>query len=166
MALETAFRECDIVVTSGGVSVGEFDFVKIAFQSIGGNLDFWKVAIRPGKPFVFGQRKEKFLFGLPGNPVSAMVTCLVLVRPAILGLQGASGAAIPERWGILAETLSNSGDRRHFMRVKVDDEGKVYSAGTQASHFLSSLAKADAVVDVPAQTTLQPGILVRLLTWD
>src|SRR5204863_3064090 len=93
-ALEMAFAECDIVVTSGGVSVGEFDFVKIAFQSIGGNLDFWKVAIRPGKPFVFGQRKGKFLFGLPGNPVSAMVACLVLVRPAVLRLQGASEAAI------------------------------------------------------------------------
>jgi molybdopterin molybdotransferase len=95
-----------------------------------------------------------------------MVTCLVLVRPAVLRLQGASEAAIPDRWGILAETLSNCGDRRHFMRVKVNDEGKVCSAGTQASHFLSSLAEADGVVDVPAQTTLQPGMLVRLLTWD
>ena len=165
-ALETAFRECDIVVTSGGVSVGEFDFVKIAFQSIGGNLDFWKVAIRPGKPFVFGQWKEKFLFGLPGNPVSAMVTCLVLVRPAVLRFQGASEAAIPDRWGILAEALSNCGERRHFMRVTVNDEGKVFSAGTQASHSLSSLAEADGVVEVPAQTTLQPGMLARLLTWD
>ncbi|MEO8425889.1 MAG: gephyrin-like molybdotransferase Glp [Verrucomicrobiota bacterium] len=165
-ALETAFRECDIVITSGGVSVGEFDFVKTAFQSIGGNLDFWKVAIRPGKPFVFGQRKEKFLFGLPGNPVSAMVTCLVLVQPAVLRLQGASNAALPDRWGILAETLSNHGDRRHFMRVKVNDEGKICSAGTQASHILSSFAEADGVVDVPSQTTLQPGMLVRILTWD
>ena len=165
-ALNSALAECDILVTSGGVSVGEFDFVKIAFQSIGGNLDFWKVAIRPGKPFVFGQWKEKFLFGLPGNPVSAMVTCLVLVRPAVLRFQGASEAAIPDRWGILAEALSNCGERRHFMRVKVNDEGKVFSAGIQASHSLSSLAEADGVVDVPAQTTLQPGMLVRLLTWD
>ena len=98
--------------------------------------------------------------------MSAMVTCLVLVRPAVLRFQGASEAAIPDRWGILAEALSNCGDRRHFMRVKVNDEGKVCSAGTQASHFLSSLAEADGVVDVPAQTTLPPGMLVRLLTWD
>ncbi|MCH2379838.1 MAG: molybdopterin molybdotransferase MoeA, partial [Pedosphaera sp.] len=78
-ALKTAFADCDAVVTSGGVSVGEHDFVKAAFEQLGGSLDFWKVRIKPGKPFVFGRLKGKPLFGVPGNPVSAMVTFLVLV---------------------------------------------------------------------------------------
>src|SRR5262249_25475246 len=83
-ALRRALNDCDMVVTCGGVSVGEMDFVKSAFEELGGKLEFWKVAMKPGRPFVFGRRNEKFLFGLPGNPVSAFVTFLVLVRPALL----------------------------------------------------------------------------------
>src|SRR5437773_696972 len=81
-ALAQAFAECDGLVTTGGVSVGELDFVKPALAELGGSLDFWKVAVKPGKPFVFGRWREKVLFGLPGNPVSAIVTFLLLVRPA------------------------------------------------------------------------------------
>ncbi|HYE33765.1 MAG TPA: gephyrin-like molybdotransferase Glp, partial [Methylomirabilota bacterium] len=88
-ALSRAFRDCDAVITSGGVSVGEFDFVKSAFQEVGGVINLWRVAIRPGKPFVFGTLESKRLFGLPGNPVSAFVTFLLLVRPALLKMQGA-----------------------------------------------------------------------------
>ena len=71
-ALQTAFADCDAVVTSGGVSVGEHDFVKAAFEQLGGTLDFWKVRIKPGKPFLCGRLDDRFLFGLPGNPVSAL----------------------------------------------------------------------------------------------
>src|SRR5262249_58404372 len=95
-ALNQAFERCDVVVTSGGVSVGEMDFVKDAFTAAGGELQFWKVAIKPGRPFVLGRRGSKFLFGLPGNPVSAMVTFLLLVRPALLRWQGASEVALPK----------------------------------------------------------------------
>src|SRR5204863_5718948 len=94
-ALEQAFSECDAVITTGGVSVGEHDLVKKAFETMGGRLEFWRVAIKPGKPFVFGQWKEKFLFGLPGNPVSAFVTFLLLVRPALLHCQGATQINLP-----------------------------------------------------------------------
>lgn len=162
-ALEQAFRECDIVITSGGVSVGEMDFVKAAFESLGGELQFWKVAIRPGKPFVFGRLGEKFLFGLPGNPVSAFVTFLLLVRPALRRWQGASEASLPTSHGALGEPISNPGDRRHFMRVRVDAEGKVFSAGKQASHALGSLATADALLDVPPQTVWAAGTAVKVL---
>src|SRR5207244_1504488 len=141
-ALEAAFSECDAVVTSGGVSVGEMDFIKSAFEAAGRDLQFWRVAIKPGRPFVFGRYREKFLFGLPGNPVSALVTFLMLVRPALLRWQGAKDVSLPAHPGILAETLVNSGQRRHFMRVKVGTEGKVFSSGLQASHALSSLAAA------------------------
>jgi len=164
-ALEHAFAECNVVITSGGVSVGEMDFVKAAFERLGGELQFWKVAIRPGKPFVFGRHGEKFLFGLPGNPVSALVTFLLLVRPALLRWQGVRDVALPSHTGVLAEPLANPGDRRHFMRVRVDPSGKIFSAGRQASHALASLAAANGVVDVPAQTTLVAGSTVTVMRW-
>jgi len=164
-AVELAFKQCDAVVTSGGVSVGEMDFIKSAFEAVGGELQFWRVALKPGRPFVFGRYGKKFLFGLPGNPVSALVTFLLLVRPALLRWQGALDISLPVHSGILAEPLANAGARRHFMRVKVDAEGKVFSAGIQASHVLCSLAEANGLVDVPPETTLMPGTAVRVLSW-
>jgi molybdopterin molybdotransferase len=165
-ALEIAFEQCDLVITSGGVSVGEMDFVKTAFEQLGGELQFWKVAIRPGRPFVFGRCRGKFLFGLPGNPVSAFVTFLLLVRPALLRWQGATNLHPVAGSGVLAEPLSNPGARRHLMRVSVDAAGKVRSSGAQASHTLLSLAAADALVDVPPKTTLPPGAIVPLIRWE
>lgn len=162
--LERAFQETDMVVTSGGVSVGEMDFVKRAFEKTGGQLQFWKVAIKPGRPFVFGTRNGKFLFGLPGNPVSAFVTFLLLVRPALLRWQGASSVALLRQTGVLGEPLSNPGSRRHFMRVKRTN-GKVFSSGVQASHTLSSLAAADGLVDMLPDTTLPAGSPVEVLSW-
>jgi molybdopterin molybdotransferase len=162
-ALERALGDSDLVVTSGGVSVGEMDFVKVAWESLGGELQFWKVAIRPGRPFVFGRRGEKFLFGLPGNPVSAFVTFLLLVQPALRRWQGARDVFLPVQPGILGEAIANPGDRRHFLRVRVDVEGRVFSTGQQASHAMASLAAADALLDLPPQTTLAAGATVRVL---
>lgn len=162
-ALSAAFARCDAVITSGGVSVGEMDFVKSAFEALGGELEFWKVAIRPGKPLVFGRLGEKFLFGLPGNPVSAFVTFLMLVRPALRRWQGASAVGLPVQCGVLGEEVVNAGDRRHFMRVRVNEEGKVFPAGRQASHMLASLAMADGLLDVPAQSSFPVGTAVRVL---
>jgi molybdopterin molybdotransferase len=166
LALADAFDQCDAVVTSGGVSVGEMDFIKRAFEQIGGELQFWKVAIKPGRPLAFGRCRGKLLFGLPGNPVSALVTFLLLVRPALLRWQGAANGALPAHPGVLAEPLANDSERRHFMRVKVDPAGRVYSAGVQASHVLSSMAAANGLVDVPANTTLTAGAAVSVLRWE
>jgi molybdopterin molybdotransferase len=165
-AISSALESCDILVTSGGVSVGEMDFIKTAFEQHGGTLGFWKVAIKPGRPFVFGQWKQKLLFGLPGNPVSAMVTFLLLVRPALLRWQGAADLEVASCPGVLAEDLVNDGERRHFMRVRLDSEGKVYSAGLQASHALRSLAAANGLVDLTPATTLRAGASVRVIRWD
>jgi molybdopterin molybdotransferase len=165
-ALAAAFSRCDAVVTSGGVSVGEMDFIKRAFEEVGGALEFWKVAIRPGRPFVFGRCREKLWFGLPGNPVSAFVTYLLLVRPALLRWQGATDVFLPAYPGVLAESLANHDARRHFMRVKVDAAGRIRSAGVQASHVLSSLAAANGLVDLPAHTTFAPGTAVPVMRWD
>jgi molybdopterin molybdotransferase len=165
-AIDQAFRQCDILITSGGVSVGEMDFVREAFEQAGGRLEFWKVAMKPGRPFVLGRRANQFLFGLPGNPVSAFVTFLLLARPALLRWQGANETRLPVHPGILAEPLANHGGRRHFMRVKVSADGAVYSSGVQASHALASLAAANGLVDVPPQATLAAGTEVRVVRWD
>lgn len=165
-ALRDASESADVVVTSGGVSVGEFDFVKQAVEQIGGELDFWKVSMKPGKPFVFGHCGNKLFFGLPGNPVSALVTFALLVRPALLRLQSASQVQLSAQPGTLTEPLVNRGDRRHFVRVTVDSQGHVRSAGRQASHVLSSLSLADGLVDVPPDSTIQAGEIVQVLRWD
>ncbi len=164
--LEKAFSECDAVVTTGGVSVGELDFVKDAFVQLGGQLDFWKISLKPGKPFVFGHLGDKFLFGLPGNPVSAFVTFILLVSPALAKMQGARNFSWPTHPGILAERLENQGKRRHFVRVFVDEKGDVRSAGIQASHILSSFARANGLVDVPPETTLSTGTIVPVVRWE
>jgi len=164
-ALESAFGVSDIVVTSGGVSVGEMDFVKAEFEKLGGKLQFWRVAIRPGKPFVFGRWHDKFLFGLPGNPVSAFVTFLLLVYPALRRWQGATDTALPSQAATLGEPLANPGERRHFMRVRADATGKVFSAGAQTSHALSSLAAANGLVDVPPRATFAAGSVVPVIRW-
>jgi len=191
IALARAFAECDIVITCGGVSVGEMDFVKSAFEELGGQLDFWKVAIKPGRPFVFGRLpgsagvsaasspesdatrrrdagapREKFLFGLPGNPISAFVTFVLLARPTLLRWQGATNVSLPTSPGILAEPFSNPDHRRHFVRVAVDAAGKVHSAGTQASHILSALASANGLIDLSPKTTLAPETVVQVLRWE
>ncbi len=159
-ALEKAFTECDAVITTGGVSVGDHDVVKAAFEALGGTVDFWQVAMKPGKPFVFGQLGGKFLFGLPGNPVSAFVTFLVLVRPAILRMQGAGDWSLPSYPAVLAEPLHNRGGRRHFLRVRVDGAGRVWSSGPQASHALGGLARANGLVEVAPETRLAAGATV------
>lgn len=162
-ALLAAFEQCDMVVTSGGVSVGELDFVKAAFQSLGGKLEFWRVAIRPGKPFVFGRLAGKHLFGLPGNPVSAVVTALLLVVPPVLRAQGAREVDAPSHPATAADEFRNMTDRRHFMRVRVDGEGWAHLAGLQASHALGSLAAANGFVDVAPGTVIPKGAQVRVI---
>jgi molybdopterin molybdotransferase len=129
-------------------------------------LVFWKISLKPGKPFVFGRAANKLMFGLPGNPVSALVTFQLLVRPALAAMQGASELDPPRSTGVLSESLANPGDRRHFMRVIIDDMGRVRSAGAQASHSLSSLANANGLVDVPPRTTLLQGAVASVLRWE
>jgi len=164
-ALSDALDHHDAAITSGGASVGDMDFVKQAIQEEGGRLEFWKVAIKPGRPFVFGSHGAKLIFGLPGNPVSALVTFLLLVRPALLCWQGATDLALPSHPAVLAEPVSNPGNRRHFIRVRIAPDGAVRSAGTQASHALSSLALANGLLDVAPETVLAEGSTVRVLRW-
>jgi len=164
--LRRALSENDGVITTGGVSVGEMDHVRQAFDEIGGEVDFWRIAIKPGKPFVFGRWQDKSFFGLPGNPVSAIVTFTLLVRPAVLLWQGAAELGAANQTAILDRPLCNSGNRRHFMRVRLNLDGTAEGSGTQASHLLSSLAHSQGVVDVPPHTTLEKGTAISVLRWE
>ncbi len=165
-ALETAWGRNDAVITSGGVSVGDYDFVKPALEALGGTLELWKVAVKPGKPFVFGQRNGKYLFGLPGNPVSALVTFVLLVRPALLRWQGARHVEPIRYWVTAGEAIQNRGDRQHFIRARLDSAGNARPAGPQASHLLGSMAAADGLLDLPAGAAIAPGDRVSFVPLD
>jgi molybdopterin molybdotransferase len=128
-------------------------------------VEFWKIAMRPGRPFVFGRWQNKCLLGLPGNPVSAFVTFLLLARPLLLRWQGAREILLPRHSATLRDALVNRSDYRHFMRVTVDAQGEAHSAGTQASHILGSLALANGLVAAPPRTTLAAGTTISVMRW-
>lgn len=156
-----AFREAadtsDLVVTTGGVSVGDADLLKQAFTTLGGQLDLWRIAVKPGKPFAWGRLGRCHWFGLPGNPVSAFVTWQLLVRPALRRLEGEENVLGRRTTARLAEPLTNRGDRLHVLRVQVDPSGIVRPIGTQASHIQSGLAIANALLAIPAGTSWESG---------
>jgi len=164
--IDYGLSECDVVVTVGGVSVGEHDLVKDVLAQLGCEQRFWKVAMRPGKPFVFGMRGEKCVFGLPGNPVSATVTLLVLARPALLKLRGLATLDLPSLQAEAVEDFVNQGDRLHFMRGRLeqrDGKWQVHRLPNQGSHVISSIANADCLVEVPEGSTIARGTVVRTL---
>lgn len=161
-AIADALAHCDVLLLSGGVSVGPHDHVKPALAQLGVEERFWRVALRPGKPTWFGTLGEKLVFGLPGNPVSAMVTYLLFARPALARLQGAEPPA-PARVA-LGEPLTAHAHRDECVRVRLED-GRAYTTGPQGSHILRSMALADGLVVVPRGEgrVLAPGTEVELL---
>ncbi|MEX0628002.1 MAG: molybdopterin molybdotransferase MoeA, partial [Cucumibacter sp.] len=149
-ALAGALEVAAIVVTIGGASVGDRDFVNPVLQRLGVEIGFWKIAMRPGKPLMFGTKGEKLAFGLPGNPVSALVTAVVMVLPALrqmAGLQNPFGVrmCVP-----LAASIPANGNRRHFLRGQLgaDEQSvaRVHPFSETDSAHLSSLARADALI--------------------
>jgi molybdopterin molybdotransferase len=144
----------EIAVICGGVSVGEHDHVKGALASLEVEEVFWRVALKPGKPTWFGiSPSGTLVFGLPGNPVSAMVTFLLFVRPAITAMTGAPDAAHRLR-AILDEELPNPSGRAHAVRCRLelrDDGWHARPTGDQDSHILTSMLGADALAIVPAE---------------
>ncbi len=145
-AIGEALEGADVVLLSGGVSVGPHDHVKPALADLGVEERFWRVALRPGKPTWFGARGRTLVFGLPGNPVSAMVTFLLFARPALAALQWAEPPAAGR--AILGERLLCHPDRDECVRVRLED-GTAYATGPQGSHVLLSMALADGLVVVP-----------------
>ncbi len=164
-ALRLGLEAADVIVTAGGASVGELDLIRPAFAELGGRLDFWQLAMKPGKQFFFGQRDGKCLFGLPGNPVSAFVTGVLLVLPALRRLAGARAVAPITVPSVLGEPIENPDRRRHLIRVRTTPEGRVYASGVQASHHLHGLAWADGLLDLPPGAAWETGRVVWVIRW-
>lgn len=164
-ALEAAAPGLDLLMTSGGASVGEPDWVRDRLRHWRAQVWDGEVDLKPGKPFFWARRQGLLVMGLPGNPVSAFVTAVLLVLPVIRRLQGKSRELPIGTPGVLVDPLVNEDARRHFVRVIMDAGGEVRSAGIQASHRLRSLALANGLVDVPPRTTLPAGSSVSVIRW-
>jgi molybdopterin molybdotransferase len=147
-ALQEAASD-DVIVIAGGVSVGERDLVKSTLKNLGCDIELWRVAVRPGKPFLFGRLKEKWVFGLPGNPVSSFVTFLLFVRPALLAMQGWRGATVTKTNAILSKSVTNKGERPHYLRGWLEG-GRFMPFENQESHALFALSRANALLRVGA----------------
>ena len=154
-----------VLVITGGVSVGEHDLVQATLRSLGVRIDLWRVAIKPGKPFLFGEAGGCAVFGLPGNPVSAFVTFLQFVRPAILKMMGARELDLPKTQLRLAADLTNDGDRTNYIRGRIDN-GTFVSIGRQESHALFGLSQSNALLRVAVGESLKAGAMVEVQTWD
>jgi molybdopterin molybdotransferase len=161
-ALREAARDNDLILTSGGVSVGEEDHIKPAVQQLG-SLDLWQIAMKPGKPFACGKVADAHFIGLPGNPVSSFVTFVLLVRPFLLKLQGATRLA-PAALQLAANfDWPRPDKRREFLRARRDAQGRLELFPNQSSGVLTSTVWADGLVDVPAGQTIARGDAVRFL---
>jgi len=156
----------DMLLTTGGVSMGNYDLVQESLKRLGVQVKFWKVSIQPGKPLVFGLFGEKPVFGLPGNPVSAMVCFEEFVRPALMILLGRQDRFLPESTAVAEEDFRSSPYRTQFVRGVVSrGEGglRVRSTGSQGSHLQHSMVRANVFVVVPAGTeTIRRGDCVRV----
>lgn len=168
-ALRAAATSHDLILTSGGVSVGEEDHIKPAVQQLGG-LDLWQIGMKPGKPFAHGWVERDsgagrcHFIGLPGNPVSSFVTFLLLVRPFLLRLQGVLAPALPEPLQMPAHfELPKADKRREFLRVRRNGQGGLELFPNQSSGVLTSVVWCDGLVDNPAGTTIAHGDTVRYL---
>jgi molybdopterin molybdotransferase len=168
-----------VLIISGGVSVGEHDLVKEALREVGAKIEIWRVAVKPGKPFLFGWfESEKvdsvgtmpvphkcFVFGLPGNPVSAFVTFLQFVRPAVLRMMGAMNLDLPQVPAKLAVGLTSDDDRPHYIRGRLE-QGKFMPFGRQESHALFGLSQANALLRVAVGQSLEADEIVDVQIWD
>lgn len=153
----------DAVIISGGVSVGEHDLVRQALREIGAEIDLWRVAVKPGKPFLFGKRDRCLIFGLPGNPVSAFVTFLTFVRPALLQMMGATNDALtlPRTSACLTHEVTGDETRPHYFRGELTGT-RFTVIGHQESHALFGLARANALLRVPPGERLSAGSEVEV----
>lgn len=170
-ALRSAASGHDLIVTSGGVSVGEEDHIKPAVEAEG-RLNMWQIAIKPGKPLAFGEvhrsndEGDAFFLGLPGNPVSSFVTFLLFVRPFILALQGATPAP-PRRFQVRADfTWAKADKRNEFLRVRFNDKQGLEMFPNQSSAVLTSTVWGDGLVDNPPGKTIAPGDTVSFIPFS
>jgi molybdopterin molybdotransferase len=162
-------EDVDLFLSSGGVSVGDFDVVKDVLAAEG-QIDFWRVRMKPGKPLAFGRIGDVPVLGLPGNPVSAMVSFETFVRPAILKMLGAAEIHRPRVEVTLMDAVRRKDDRRHFVRVRVEwheGEYRAYLTGGQGSGILNSMVKANGLAIIPEDWThVEVGARVEAVLLD
>ena len=169
-AFNTANKEADVVISTGGVSVGEADYTKEVLEQLG-QVDFWKVAIKPGKPFAFGHLSESTFFGLPGNPVSAAVTFHQLTKPTLLMLSGAKPSVPLILSATLTQKIRKKAGRMDFQRgiASINEQGQlqVTPLSAQGSGILSSISKANCYIILAAENTgLEVGELAQIELFD
>ncbi len=171
-ATERVMREamqCDVLITTGGVSMGRYDFVKDAIADLGVAISIQNIRMKPGKPCVFGTKDPLLFFGLPGNPVSTMVSFIQFVRPALLKLMGASRIHKPVVSAILCEEISKKAGRMHFLRGMLtvqNGEFFVSTTGPQGSGILRSMSAASCLILLPEDTTRVPAggkVMIQLI---
>ena len=163
--LEAAFRalDADLLVTTGGASVGDHDLVRPALEAAGATIDFWRIALRPGKPMMAGRLGNAVVLGLPGNPVSAFVTTLLFVRPMIAHLSGAADPLPATRAVLLGEPLPANGDRTDYLRAELRG-GRAFGSTIQDSSMLRTLARANClIVREPGAPEAKTGDSVEIL---
>ncbi len=169
-ALDRASDEADVILSSGGVSVGVADHMRAVLESEG-TLQFWKIAVKPGRPLVFGRWKGAWYFGLPGNPVSAMVTFDQIVQPALASLEGETPRDTVQLTAVCESSLNKLPGRMEFQRGRLgnrpDGSLCVLSTGNQDSHVLTSLSHADCLIALPIESTgARPGDTVTVVPLD
>ena len=167
--LRKAAADHDLIITSGGVSVGEEDHIRPAVEAEG-RLNMWQIAIKPGKPLAFGEIRRAdgaaFFMGLPGNPVSSFVTFLLFVRPFILRMQGVADV-VPRAFSMRADFALPKADRRNeFLRARINDSGGLELFRNQSSAVLTSTVWGDGLVDNPAGRTVASGDIVRFIPFS
>jgi molybdopterin molybdotransferase len=168
--LRNAARENDLIITSGGVSVGEEDHIKPAVEAEG-RLNMWQIAVKPGKPLAFGEvdrvEGSAFFIGLPGNPVSSLITFLLFVRPFILKLQGVAGNAAPRSYAMRADfNWAKPDHRNEFLRVRTNDACGLELFPNQGSGVLTSTVWGDGLVDNPPGQAITAGDIVRFIPFS
>ncbi len=168
-AIEQAL-EHDVVVSSGGVSHGAFDFVKDALDDLGAETKFWQVAMKPGKPVIFSRVRDRVVFGLPGNPVSCMVGFLLFVRPALRKMMGqTTNLLLPEVNARAGAAVETRGDRRTYLRVRlaaVHGELFAYPMKAQGSGVSTSMVMANGLAYLePGTTRIDAGSSLRVLVF-
>ncbi len=165
--LRARLEESDALLIAGGVSVGDHDLVKPALHALGIVPQFWRIAVKPGKPFLFCTAGRKLIFGLPGNPVSAFVTATLFVLPALRRLAGATDAAPVLITARTAADLQNKGDRTHYLRGTHDPAAGTFTAtGPQESHAIAGLSRANALARLEPGASVPSGGAVKVLPLD
>jgi molybdopterin molybdotransferase len=162
-----SLAHADVIVVSGGVSVGDHDPVHEALRQLGATVDFWRVAVKPGKPFLSARLGTQWIFALPGNPVSAFVTAHLFVKPALLRLAGATiEESRPRQFPVrLGASVENPDSRPHYLRATLRD-GVAFLTPLQQSHALSSLAASNVLIRVDARSSAEKGGIVPAFPWN